>query len=106
MKLLDKFRRARRARLHERMHDAAQEAQFEARRRESVIKALRASPLSGQELRAKLWTHHDRMISLVSFYHRMAQLEDAGLVTGWYEAETIDGYAVRQRWYKLTLKGD
>ena len=106
MKLLDKFRRSRRRRLHERMDTEGKEAEYHARHkmhfREAVVQALGTSSMTGRELRFKTWKPPVLNLGLAGFYYRMAKLEDAGVVTGWYEAETIDGYAVRQRWYKLT----
>ena len=105
MKLLDEFRRGWRCRLHERMDNTAMEAaradDLKARIKKAVTKVLGTSSMPGCELRAKLWCPPNMRLGLVRFYYWMAQLEDAGVIEGWYQTEVIDGQSVRQRWYRV-----
>ena len=65
--------------------------------------------IGGRELRDKLnnrwraarwWRRWWNHVSVAKFYLTMSQLEDAGLVCGWYEPEEIDGHVVKLRWYR------
>jgi len=40
-----------------------------------------------------------------AFYQLMSRLEDAGLVTGSYHQEIIDGQIIRERHYRITAEG-
>ena len=101
MKLLDKIRRSWRSWVHDRMDEAAEKAENDAEIRKDVVEMLGTSSMSGRDLRDSLWKPRALTMGLVNFYHRMAQLEDAGVIEGWYQTEVIDGQSVRQRWYRV-----
>lgn len=61
-----------------------------------------AADISGKELRQIIGCPSWRA---PGFYQRMAKLEDAGLVIGFYVPLVIDGVAIKERRYRLTEKG-
>ena len=69
-----------------------------------VIAELLAAPSSGRDLRSRLREAGVRQ-SGPSFYQRMATLEDAGYVSGWYEQQVVDGQIFRERHYKVLASG-
>ena len=68
-----------------------------------VLGTLAGAELSGEELRDRL--HESRSIRLAAFYRLMLRLEEAGLVEGRYEAKTIDGHSIREKFYRITGQG-
>lgn len=65
-----------------------------------VMEMLIGRPaVSGRSLRTEL----RRFVRLSGprFYQIMRNLEECGLVEGWYEREVIDGTEIKQRHYKL-----
>ncbi len=70
---------------------------------DTVVLELASGPCSARELYARVQTHGWRL-SAPTFYLRMADLEDKGLVYGWYMSGTIDGVPVSSRWYQLKGK--
>ena len=69
-----------------------------------ILCQLADADLAGHELRSKLQKEGIRK-SGPAFYQLMARLEDARMVTGWYENATIDGQIVRERRYEITCGG-
>lgn len=69
-----------------------------------VLAGLLRSPRSGRDLRDHLGDHGVRT-SLAAFYQLMARLEDAGLVSGWYELKHVDGQTFKERRYEITESG-
>lgn len=69
-----------------------------------VIGALLDGAHSGKEVRAELKRARAHR-SGPSFYQMMARMEDAGLVSGWYEQEIVEGQIIRERRYELTAAG-
>jgi hypothetical protein len=68
------------------------------RRRAEVLWHLRAGPLTGRDLRNRLWAAGE-FTTAPGFYRFMASQEKLGYVRGWYEPKTIDGQEIRIRWY-------
>ncbi len=64
----------------------------------------RSRDLPGREIRSHLSEFGVRK-SGPAFYQLMSRLEDAGLVTGSYHQEIIDGQIIRERHYRITAEG-
>ena len=105
MKLLDTIRKSWRIHLNERLDlratAAARRAECATAEQKLIVDMLGEHAMSGRDLRSMLWTRRRDHVWMPSFYRLMADLEDAGVVHGWYASETIDGQSLRQRWYKL-----
>lgn len=69
-----------------------------------VVSHLMAGIVRGSDLRARLRQDGVKQ-SAPAFYQMMAVLEDAELVSGWYEQRVIDGQIVRERHYKVMASG-
>lgn len=69
-----------------------------------VVSQLLRRPARGRELRAALKSAGASQ-SAPAFYQFMAGLEDAGLVEGWYEQQTVDRQIIRERHYRLRAEG-
>jgi hypothetical protein len=66
---------------------------------------LRDGERSGRDLRADFAGLGDEMTG-PQFYRMMAELEDAGLVEGWYEPMVVDGLLIQGRRYRITGAGE
>jgi DNA-binding PadR family transcriptional regulator len=69
-----------------------------------VLTALRAGDRPGRSIREELRRVGARRTA-PAFYQMMARLEDAGLVTGWYEQRVLDGQILKERCYRTTPAG-
>lgn len=69
-----------------------------------VLDLIRDDPHSGRFLRDRLKEESVKM-SAPSFYQLMSRLEDAQLITGWYESFVIEGQTIKERKYEITPKG-
>lgn len=69
-----------------------------------VLGALRSGPLAGREIRERMETHGVRTRG-PAFYQLMARMEDAGMVSGSYSQEVIQGQIIRERHYRITDGG-
>ena len=69
-----------------------------------VVAALLPGAVPGRDIRARLREVGVRQ-SGPAFYQMMATLEDAGLISGWYEQQVIDGQILRERHYKVLADG-
>ncbi len=70
-----------------------------------VLGLLMDGELSGRLLREGM-AEDGRRKSAPAFYQFMARLEDAGLVEGRYEPKILDGQPIKERWYKVTGRGE
>ena len=70
----------------------------------AVLCVLAGESISGREVRSRL-ASLDLEKSGPAFYRLMARLEEAKLVSGWYEQEVIDRQIVRERFYQATAAG-
>lgn len=70
-----------------------------------ALEHLRDGERSGRDLRADFVGLGDKMTG-PEFYRMMAELEDAGLVAGWYELTVIDGSSIQGRHYRITGAGE
>lgn len=70
-----------------------------------VIGILRGGERAGRFIRRRLKRHGIER-SGPAFYQMMARLEDAGLVSGEYTQEIVDGQIIKERRYALTARGD
>lgn len=59
---------------------------------------------TGREVRHELRALRVRQ-SGPAFYQMMARLEKAGLITGWYTQEVIEGQIIKERNYRATAQG-
>ncbi len=69
-----------------------------------VLTGLLERERSGRELRAWIAKEGQRK-SLAAFYQLMSRMEDAKLVSGWYENKTVDGQGVKERRYRILNGG-
>lgn len=69
-----------------------------------VIGILRAAPQVGRQVREQLRSLGVRK-SGPAFYQLMSRLEEAGLVSGDYRQEIIEGQIIRERHYTVTASG-
>lgn len=69
-----------------------------------VVSHLLRGPTRGRAIRTALKAAGARQ-SAPAFYQFMAGLEDAGLVEGWYEQQTVDSQIIRERHYRLLAAG-
>ena len=69
-----------------------------------VVGALYGAERPGRDLRQVLRDQGVRK-SGPAFYQMMARLEDAGLVTGRYDQQIVDGQILRERHYRATGDG-
>jgi hypothetical protein len=69
-----------------------------------VIAGLLRGSARGRQLRDCLEEAGVRQ-SGPAFYQMMAGLEDAELVSGWYEQQIVDGQIIRERHYKVLAGG-
>jgi hypothetical protein len=69
-----------------------------------VVTEILGGAVRGRDVRTKLKSAGVRQ-SGPAFYQMMATLEDAQLVAGWYEQQTIDGQIIRERHYKVLASG-
>jgi DNA-binding PadR family transcriptional regulator len=69
-----------------------------------VLAQLIAADRTGRQIRAGLKPYRVRQ-SGPAFYQMMARLEKAGLVSGWYTQEVIDGQIIKERNYRVTAEG-
>ncbi len=69
-----------------------------------VLGALRAGPLSGRVIRARLAEFGARKTG-PGFYQLMSRLEEAGHIRGWYSQEIVSGQIIRERNYELLASG-
>jgi hypothetical protein len=69
-----------------------------------VVSQLLRGDAPGRELRTRLRDEGVRQ-SGPAFYQMMAGLEDAGIVSGWYEQQVVDGQIIRERHYKVLAGG-
>ena len=69
-----------------------------------VIEAIGVNRISGRELRAAL-AKRGVLKSSPAFYQLMSRLEEAGIVSGENESKMAGGYAIKERFYKITSIG-
>ena len=69
-----------------------------------VIGILRGGLRPGRFVRRRLKRHGIER-SGPAFYQMMARLEDAGLVSGEYTQDIVDGQIIKERRYALTARG-
>ena len=69
-----------------------------------VVSDLLRGTTRGRDLRARLRAAGVRQ-SGPAFYQMMAALEDAGLVSGWYEQKVVDAQIIRERHYRVLASG-
>ncbi len=69
-----------------------------------VLRILWHDNHSGRFIRSRI-TEDGVKESLAAFYWIMERMEDADLVSGWYETENVQGNAIITRWYRATIKG-
>ena len=67
--------------------------------RSAVLAILAKGDRTGRAIR-QLLEDRDIKLSGPAFYQFMANMEDEGLVTGWYEEKIVEGETIRQRWYR------
>ncbi len=70
-----------------------------------VLGALRAGPLTGRDIRARLAEFGAHKTG-PGFYQLMSRLEEAGHVRGWYTQEIVGGQIIRERNYELLGSGE
>jgi DNA-binding PadR family transcriptional regulator len=71
----------------------------------AVLDALGARELKGRELRAEL-AKRDALKSAPAFYQLMSRLEQSKFVEGEDEMTPAEGYALRERRYRITGVGE
>lgn len=86
--------------LRDRLHGPVPHPTCSADMREAVLESLAANYRCGRDIRNILATKGHRM-TRPAFYWRMAALEEAGDVVGWYEGDQYGGIQVKERWYRL-----
>lgn len=69
-----------------------------------VLDLVRDDAHSGRFLRERLADEGAKK-SAPAFYQLMARLEDARLISGWYESFSVDGQTIKERKYEITSKG-
>jgi DNA-binding PadR family transcriptional regulator len=70
-----------------------------------VLECLRTHKYSGRELRGLLAENKIRKTG-PGFYQLMSRLEDARFVEGEYSQKIVDGQIIRERFYKVTARGE
>ena len=69
-----------------------------------VVSQLLGGEMAGRGLRSQLSERGVRK-SGPAFYQLMSRMEEAGLVTGWYQQQIVDSQIIRERHYKLRAAG-
>lgn len=69
--------------------------------RKYVLELLETGPHSGRQIKREIgWPSNSPW-----FYGLMADMEDDGLIRGWWEKKDIDGETIRERWYSILPDG-
>lgn len=69
-----------------------------------VLDQVASDDRTGRQIRSGLKAYRVRQ-SGPAFYQMMARLEKAGLVSGWYTQEIVDGQIIKERNYRATVEG-
>ena len=69
-----------------------------------ILSELLSGPRLGREIRERLVEFGVRQGG-PAFYQLMARMEDAGFVTGTYDQEIVESQIIRQRSYRVSIRG-
>jgi DNA-binding PadR family transcriptional regulator len=69
-----------------------------------ILDLVRQDAHSGRFIRERL-AEESAVHSGPAFYQLMARLEEAKLVSGWYESQVISGQTIKERRYEITAAG-
>ncbi|TWT63383.1 helix-turn-helix transcriptional regulator [Rubinisphaera italica] len=69
-----------------------------------ILYLIRNDAHSGRYLRERLAEEGARK-SAPAFYQLMSRMEDAMLISGWYESFVVSGQTIKERKYKITPEG-